>query len=191
MEEGLFYPSNKTDIFDGVSFNKHQERLFDSPLDISLSLFVDAFKPFKRTKISLTIVHLIILNLPREIRYLESNMIQVAILPCNPKKAALHHLLSPLIKELKQLESSGMHIVGSDGAEFTVKAHLLIASGDIVGVTDLCNHSGHSSIFGCRICPIETTCLLSPKGKGYGRYFLGPNLLPKNRKAKDFKDGDP
>ncbi|KAI7858186.1 hypothetical protein BDC45DRAFT_414060, partial [Circinella umbellata] len=118
-------------------------------------------------------------------------MIQVAILPCNPKKAALHHLLSPLIKELKQLKSSGMHIIGSDDVELTVKAHLLIASGNIVGVTDLCNHSGHSSNFGCRICTIETTRLLSPKGKGYGRYFLGPNLLPKNRKIKDFKDGDP
>ncbi|KAI9248802.1 hypothetical protein BDA99DRAFT_445911 [Phascolomyces articulosus] len=70
-------------------------------------------------------------------------MIQVAILPCNPKKAAFHHLLSSLIKGLKQLESAGMRIVGSDSADFTVKAHLLIASGDIVGVADLCNHSGH------------------------------------------------
>ena len=51
-----------SDIFDGAAFQEEQKHLFDGPHDIALALFVDSFSPFKRSKISLTIVHFIVLN---------------------------------------------------------------------------------------------------------------------------------
>lgn len=53
----------KTDIFDGENI-KNVSHLFRGELDIALSLFIDGFQPFKRSKSSMTIVHLVILNLP-------------------------------------------------------------------------------------------------------------------------------
>ena len=56
------------DLFDGQLFHGRQKNLFINEYDIALALYVDGFKPFKRTRISLTIVHLVVLNLPPEIR---------------------------------------------------------------------------------------------------------------------------
>ena len=58
----------KTDIFDGESFQSISH-LFSGELDIALSLFLDGFQPFNKSKFSMTIVHLIILNLPPFQRY--------------------------------------------------------------------------------------------------------------------------
>ena len=56
------------DLFDGQIFHERQKDFFINEHDIALALYVDGFKPFKRTRISLTIVHLVVLNLPPEIR---------------------------------------------------------------------------------------------------------------------------
>ncbi|KAG2207613.1 hypothetical protein INT45_010948, partial [Circinella minor] len=54
--------ASMSDIFDGAAFQEEQKHLFDGPHNIALALFVDSFSPFKRSKISLTIVHFIVLN---------------------------------------------------------------------------------------------------------------------------------
>lgn len=52
-----------TDIFDGAAF-REKRGYFDADVNIALALFVDGFQPFKRSKVNLTIVHLLVLNLP-------------------------------------------------------------------------------------------------------------------------------
>lgn len=123
-------------------------------------------------------------------RYLEQNMIQVAILPSNPKKESLPRFLAPLIEELKKLETDSMHIIGSDGVELFVKGSSILVSGDIIGITDIYCHAGHMLKFSCRICPIEIMSLLSPKKKRYGQHFVGSDTLLKKRSVDDYKIGN-
>jgi len=49
--------------------------------DIALQLNCDGFQPFSKISYSCTAVFMAILNLPREIRYLQENMILVALIP--------------------------------------------------------------------------------------------------------------
>ena len=62
-EDDIYY----TDIFDGQQFKQH-EHLFPGKFDTACALYVDGFSPFKKRglngAVSMTIVHIIILNLP-------------------------------------------------------------------------------------------------------------------------------
>ena len=60
-----------TDIFDGSIF-KTFEHLFPGEFDTAVALYVDGFMPFRHNKtkvVSMTIVHLVFLNLPITERY--------------------------------------------------------------------------------------------------------------------------
>ncbi|KAI9243097.1 hypothetical protein BDA99DRAFT_544636 [Phascolomyces articulosus] len=56
-----------TDIFDGYAFTQ-QEHLFRNPFSVGLLLFCDGFAPFDagRTSLSIQLIHLVIVNLPKE-----------------------------------------------------------------------------------------------------------------------------
>lgn len=62
------------DIFDGEAWNSEQKFLFNDPYDLALCVFVDGFKPFKRTSISLTLVHVIVMNFPPRERYITNTL---------------------------------------------------------------------------------------------------------------------
>ena len=53
------------DIFDGYAF-ADQAHLFQNEFDVALGLYVDGFLPFNygRSSVSMTIIHLVVLNLP-------------------------------------------------------------------------------------------------------------------------------
>lgn len=53
-----------TDYFDGEAWRIHQQHLFDGPYDLALALFVDGFKVFQMSNISLTMIHAVVLNYP-------------------------------------------------------------------------------------------------------------------------------
>lgn len=57
-----------SDIFHGEVYQRMKNDLFREPADIAMALYVDGFTPFKRASVTLTIVHMICLNLPPEER---------------------------------------------------------------------------------------------------------------------------
>ncbi|ORY90559.1 hypothetical protein BCR43DRAFT_509032 [Syncephalastrum racemosum] len=82
-------------------------------------------------------------------------------------------------------------VLKTPSEEIKLRAHLVLASGDIRGVADLINHVGHQSDYGCRICLIQTSDAISPQGKGRGRYYKGERtaVIPL-RQAEAFIAGD-
>lgn len=94
-------------------------------------------------------------------------MLQIAMIPKKPKN--LFSFLSPLFNELKVLESAGI-TVECEGGNFDCKVHVVLASGDIPAVAELMHHSGHNSLYGCRLCTIKSISSLSPKGNGSGLF---------------------
>lgn len=96
------------DIYDGQIWKDNM--VIDScpflsqPNNLGLSLNVDWFQPFQHSSYSVGVVYIVILNLPREAKYLPRNVIVVGVIsgPKEPKKS-IYTLLEPLVKDLLAL----------------------------------------------------------------------------------------
>ena len=142
------------DCFDEGLYKDIKDTKFKDKMDLALSLYTDDFQVHKRGKHSMTIVHFVILNLPRDVRYEDQNMIQVCIPPGPNKADDLYSFLDPVINELKDLCKNGM-VIRMDSGEIMLKAHLLFIGGDILAVAKLAGHAGHKHYHGCRFCTIR------------------------------------
>ena len=101
-------------------------------------------------------------------------MLQVAVIPGSSKPKNIHSFLSPLMNEIEQLSMGGMILKVNDQADdIIIHAHILLASGDLPGASDLVKHTGHTSRYGSRTCRIESKSLISRHGRGHGQYFPG------------------
>ncbi|KAG2209048.1 hypothetical protein INT45_004550 [Circinella minor] len=105
-------PGVREDFFDGDVY-KTRRCLFNRDLDIAISLFIDGFTPFRKSKTNMTIFNIIILNLPPKEQYKNENMIQVCILPVKPK--SIDNFLEPLFIELRKLQKAGLEVKCSSG----------------------------------------------------------------------------
>jgi hypothetical protein len=125
-----------------------------------------------------------------DIRYKNERMLQICVMPGDraPKSQGFWSYLQPLIDEIKVLSSRGMDVICDDGIKVHSKVRLLVATGDIVAVSALANHSGHVSKSGCRICPI-TGC---HNANRHGMYFppTQENLSLPWRTHESYLEGD-
>ncbi|KAG2217352.1 hypothetical protein INT45_010284, partial [Circinella minor] len=115
--------------------------------DLVCVLYVDGFRPFIHSLVSMTIVHLVVMNLPDDMVYKNKNMLQAAIIPTTSRNENLDSFLAPLIEEMKQLESAGINVLCDDGIERHYTVNLVMATGDIPGCASLCHHGGHMSYY--------------------------------------------
>ena len=178
-----------TDIFDGDVYTALKgEGLFSGDLDIALALYTDGFTVKRK---QLTIVHLIILNLPPSIRYETKNMIQVCVLPGSRAPKDLFSFLRPLMDDLKQLQSTGIQVKADDNKTYNIRAHLLLSTGDIPAASKVMCHSGHMTKYGCRLCETKGASLQKAVGKRSGMYFTPKRYpKPKARTLKFLKSGN-
>lgn len=118
-------------------------------------------------------------------------MIQIAILPTSVKSSNADAFLPPLLAELHELETEGLHVKGEDGLIIHAKAHVVMASGDIPGAALLCHHDGHVSPFGCRICIMEGIRIKAPgPNAGFSKYYHGDLDDAIERDPETFQNGD-
>ena len=102
------HPGIYSDIYDGKIWAEFQDPdgipFLSLPYNYAFQLNVDWFNPYKHTKHSEGAIYLSILNLPRQERYLQENIILVGVIP-GPKEPSLHinSFLKPLVTELINL----------------------------------------------------------------------------------------
>ena len=80
-------PDLMRDVYEGDVFRDFMPLLKpnDEYLGLAFQLNLDWFQPFKRTELSVGVLYLACLNLPREVRFLPENLIVVAIFVGEPK----------------------------------------------------------------------------------------------------------
>lgn len=174
--------SMKCDYFSGEAYQElRQQGEFQGEDDVALALFVDGFTATKSSEAShLTIVHLINLNLPPELRYQDKYTRQLAILPGpNSPNKLLYTYLTPIVRELEELSTKGMIVFADEREVCRAKVYLVMATGDLPASAELAHHKTSVAHFGCRICRTETTTV-----DGH-RCFLNTNDAL--RTAMDFK----
>ena len=157
------------DVYDGKVWQELKDSgYFDSPYSLAVSLNVDWFQPYSRVTDSIGVIYLSILNLPRQVRYKQENILLVGIIP-GPKepKQNINSYLSPLVDELKEFWI-GVSTKIFDEINVTVRIALICVACDIPAVRKTCGFVGHRAILGCSKCLCKFTHL-----KGGGMQWSG------------------
>ena len=141
----LSYPDGSfmTDIYEG-NFWKDWADYLKTKGNLLLMLNVDWFRPYKHTTYSIGVIYLVILNLPRTLRFKPENMIIIGTIPGpNEPKLTINTYLKPLVDKLLQLytgicnESSQAKL----GIK-TVRVALACISADIPATRKVCGFYG-------------------------------------------------
>ena len=145
------------DIYDGEVWKKFDNGFFiKNNNTCGLSLNIDWFQPYKhRPDVSIGVIYLVLLNLPREERYKRENWVLAGVIPNLRKEpSSLQYFLEPLVKELK-LMYSGVNLNVSVKDETSVqfiRAALILVSCDVPAARKTCGFLGHSAKLGCSKC---------------------------------------
>ena len=125
---------------------------------------VDWFQPFEHTQHSEGAINMTLLNLPRQERFLQENIILVGVMP-GPKepRILINSFFTPLVEELELLWQ-GVPMVLSTRVPVIVRAALLCVGCDIPAARKVCGFVGHQALKGC------SKCLLSFPTAHFGDY---------------------
>ena len=145
------------DIYDGKIWQKFQEYdhkpFLSDPFTYGVMLNVDWFKPFNHVEYSMGAIYLTIMNLPRELRFKQENLLLVGLIP-GPKEPSLdiNPFLSPLIDELLDFLPGVSMSVHSYNTPQLVRCALLCVACDIPACRKVSGFLGHSATLGCSRC---------------------------------------
>ena len=142
------------DIYDGEIWKKfmtYDDRQFLSQsYNLAVMLNCDYFQPFDHSCYSVGVLYMVILNLPRSIRFKPENIIITGIIPGpkEPKQNEMNSYLRPLIKELNSLWTDGF-LIKYDSNEVKIFVALIATVCDIPAAGKI---GGHNSHLGCWKC---------------------------------------
>ena len=144
-----------SDVYDGKIWNDFQEYngkpFLSQPYAYGLMLNIDWFKPYKHLEYSVGAIYLTIMNLPRQIRFKQENVLLIGLIP-GPKepKLSINSFLKPLVSELLDF-FDGVHMT-INGKSQSVRCALLCVACDIPASRKVCGFLGHTAKFGCSKC---------------------------------------
>ena len=145
------------DVYDGrvwKEFLTYKGRPFlTNKHNIGLMLNCDWFQPFEHTNYSVGVLYLVILNLPRTIRFKPENVLIVGIIPgpSEPNYSEINSYLRPLVKELNSLWTEGFTLP-RNGDRIVIHAALLATVCDIPATAKIGGFVGHASKHACWKC---------------------------------------
>ncbi|XP_066924647.1 uncharacterized protein [Clytia hemisphaerica] len=146
-----------SDIYDGNMYKTFQDSegnlYFNDKRNIGLMLNFDFFDPFKRSKYSLGVLYAVIVNLPRESRFLWENVLVIAVVPGPEEpKLSINSFLEPLVDELIDGWYSGMKIEESDGLCSLYKFAIVCISSDLPALRKIGGFLSFRAKLGCSKC---------------------------------------
>ena len=145
-----------SDVYDGkiwMEFQEYKGKPFLSqPFTYGLMLNVDWFKPYKHLEYSVGAIYLTIMNLPRQVRFKQENVLLVGLIP-GPKEPSLtiNSYLRPLLDELLTFLDGVFMSVHGNGSNL-VRCALLCVACDIPACRKVIGFLGHSATLGCSRC---------------------------------------
>ena len=118
---------------------------------LGLLVNVDWFQPYKHVAYSIGVIYAVIINLPRNYRYKNENVIVIGIIP-GPHQPKIHinSYLGPLVNELLELQS-GQWFSTPVGIQF-VKCAVVCLSSDIPATRKAAGFVGHNATKACSRC---------------------------------------
>ena len=145
-----------SDVYDGSIWNAFMDYENSPFLSIPLTYGVmnmDWFQPYKHISYSVGVIYLVILNLPRSVRYKTENIILVGIIP-GPHEPSrdINSFLTPLVNELLLfLEGVELNVAGSNTKK-KVRCALLSVACDLPAGRKACGFLSYTAHLGCSRC---------------------------------------
>ena len=113
----------------------------------------DWFQPFDHSCYSVGVLYLVILNLPRSIRFKPNKIIIAGIIPGpnEPKQTAMNSYLRPLVKELNALYTEGF-IIEQGSNLHKIFVALIASVCDLPATAKVGGFLSHNSHYACWKC---------------------------------------
>ncbi|PPQ68810.1 hypothetical protein CVT24_007695 [Panaeolus cyanescens] len=151
------------DIFDGTHYRElcgtpladGGRNHFSDPRDIALGLSTDGFGPHRRRKKTCWPIILLNYNLPPTVRVQKKYIINIGTVPGPKKPQDWDSFFWPLAQELLELEAGVEAFDALSKSLFKLRAHLLVAFGDMPAVSLIMRMKGQNGISPCRFCLIK------------------------------------
>ena len=184
-----------TDVYDGKLW-KEWKNYLDIPGNLLLMINVDWFRPFKHVPYSVGVIYLVILNLPRKIRFKPENIIIIGTIP-GPRepKLNINSYLKPMVDELLTLWK-GVSIESTKsilGAR-TIRVALCCICSDIPAIRKLCGFYDFKARYGCSKCLKEFPTNSFSESTDYSGFqtelWPSRNMELHRKKAMDAKCAD-
>ena len=164
-----YIPGYFRDVYDGRIWRQFMEypHVDNTPYlqkrnGYGLILNVDYFQPFTHSPYSVGAIYCAILNLPREERYKQENILLLGVIP-GPKEPDSHQIgkiLKPMVDELKILWSPGFEYIPNTCPKELQKFYccLMSISCDIPAARKVSGFLSHNARMGCSKCKKEFKC---------------------------------
>ena len=147
-----------SDIYDGQvwkQFHVYKGQPFLSePHNLAVMLNCDWFQPFAQSRYTVGVIYLVILNLPRAIRFRPENIIITSIIPGPKEPKSMNSYLRPLVKELNALWTDGFSL-SINSQTVKIRVALLATVCDIPATQKIGGFCGHNSKQACWKCKKE------------------------------------
>ena len=147
-----------SDIYDGQVWKDFLtfkgKDFLKSPRSLAFGLNVDWFQPYtRRSDVSVGVIYLVLLNLPREERFKWENVILVGVIPdMETMPKSINSFLKPLVDEMQVLWK-GIRLHSSwSSIPLLYRGAILLAASDIPAARKLCGFKGHSAERACSKC---------------------------------------
>lgn len=139
------------DFIDGKVWLEETLKLGNSSNVLGFLINIDWFQPFKDTSYSIGVIYIVIVNLPRNVRYKDENVIIVGVIP-GPKEPSqnINSYLGPMVSELLELYT-GIWFDTFQGKQF-MRGILVCISSDIPATRKAAGFVGHKGLKGCSRC---------------------------------------
>lgn len=145
-----------SDVYDGQvckDFSSPKYSNFmSSKRSYGLMLNFDFFQPYKHTTDSYGVFYLTLMNLPRDVRFKEENILLVGIIPAfEHEPPSLNTFMEPLVRELQEFWDPGVKLFTAESPRFKIlfKLALMCVACDIPAARKVCGFMGHSANKGC------------------------------------------
>lgn len=152
-KEGWYF-----DIYDGSMFDSIKDA-YGIPFSqvenaLHLTLNIDWFNPFDRSRYSCGAIYLSINNLPREERFKEENIMLVGLMPTGKEASTsdINNYLDLIVNDLIELYDGIEMKTYKYPNGITSHAVLLMVNADIPACRKVAGFLGHSSAFACNRC---------------------------------------
>lgn len=152
-----FSASGLSDVYDGFIWKEFltvdEVPFLSEPHNYGLLLNVDWLQPYKHVEYSVGVIYLVILNLPRSIRYKRENIILYGVIPgpCEPSLTINSYLL-PLVNELRELWEGVQLKLPTSRNSAKFRCALLGVACDLPAARKCCGFLSFCANLGCSRC---------------------------------------
>lgn len=144
------------DIYDGRLWKEFQVcnnvPFLSEPYNFAFTINLDWFQPFKHSTYSIGAIYMTVMNLPRDLRNRQENVLLVGILPGPSEPTNINSYLEPLVRELNEFWQGKELMIYNESEKKLVRCALLCASCDLPAGRKLCGFLSHTARNGCSRC---------------------------------------